>query len=37
MALFQLMAAGYVEFRPCAMARKRRAHILLRYEPAGLG
>ena len=28
------MAAGYVGFRPCAMARKRCAHILCRQEPA---
>jgi len=31
--LFQMMAAGYVGFRSCAMARKRRLHILFRLEP----
>ena len=32
-AQFQMMAAGYVEFRVPAMARKRCAHILCRQEP----
>ncbi|OIQ67888.1 putative CDP-diacylglycerol--glycerol-3-phosphate 3-phosphatidyl-transferase 2 [mine drainage metagenome] len=31
--LFQMMAAGYVGFRPCAMARNTRGHILCRQEP----
>src|SRR4030088_2562589 len=30
---FQIMAAGYVGFRSCAMARKQHAHILCRQEP----
>src|ERR1019366_2322805 len=33
-ARFQMIAAGYVGFRSCAMARKRRAHVLCRQEPA---
>jgi cardiolipin synthase (CMP-forming) len=33
MALFQMMAAGYVGFRSCAMARKRGVRILCRQEP----
>ena len=31
--LFQMMAAGYVGFRRCAMARNRCGHILCRQEP----
>src|SRR5438445_2070605 len=31
-----MMAAGYVGFRRCAMARKRSAHVLCRQEPANL-
>ena len=32
-AQFQIMAAGYVGIRSCAMARKRHVHILSRQEP----
>jgi hypothetical protein len=35
-AQFQMMAAGYVGIRSCAMARKRHVHILSRQEPVHL-